>query len=90
MVLYRDMRTYGFRETAYREAREKGILFVRYEPAQPPKLEINGGLRLQIREPALGRELAIKPDLVVLAAPMMPQADVRKTEMSKSGGIAKV
>ena len=24
MVLYRDMRTYGFREAAYREAREKG------------------------------------------------------------------
>ena len=24
IVLYRDMRTYGFREAAYREAREKG------------------------------------------------------------------
>ena len=38
MVLYRDMRTYGFREAAYREAREKGVLFVRYEPEQPPQL----------------------------------------------------
>ena len=36
VVLYRDMRTYGFREAAYREAREKGVLFVRYEPEQPP------------------------------------------------------
>ena len=33
MVLYRDMRTYGFREAAYREAREQGVLFVRYEPS---------------------------------------------------------
>ena len=38
VVLYRDIRTYGFRETAYREAREKGVLFIRYEPAAPPKL----------------------------------------------------
>ena len=38
MVLYRDMRTYGFREAAYREAREKGVLFVRYEPEQPPQV----------------------------------------------------
>jgi heterodisulfide reductase subunit A2 len=75
MVLYRDMRTYGFREAAYREAREAGILFVRYEADQPPRLEVNGGLRLQVREPALGRDLQIKPDLVVLAAPMVPRAD---------------
>ena len=39
IVLYRDMRTYGFREAAYREAREQGVLFVRYEPEQPPELE---------------------------------------------------
>ena len=38
VVLYRDMRTYGFREAAYREAREKGVLFIRYEPEQPPQL----------------------------------------------------
>jgi heterodisulfide reductase subunit A len=42
VVLYRDMRTYGFREAAYREAREKGVLFVRYEPEQPPELELSG------------------------------------------------
>ena len=59
MVLYRDMRTYGFREAAYREAREKGVLFVRYEPEQPPQLEVNGRLRLRVREPALGRDLQV-------------------------------
>jgi heterodisulfide reductase subunit A len=75
IVLYRDMRTYGFREAAYREAREKGILFVRYEPELPPQLEVDGGLRLRVREPSLGRDLQITPDLVVLAAPMVPRAD---------------
>ena len=89
MVLYRDMRTYGFREAAYREAREKGVLFVRYEPEQPPHLTLSplsrsgrgiGGegkteIVLRVREPSLGRDLELEPDLVVLAAPMVPRAD---------------
>ena len=94
VVLYRDMRTYGFREAAYREAREKGILFVRYEPEQTPQVELNGHastaplpkrergevavsppLRLRFREPSLGRDVELEPDLLVLAAPMVPRAD---------------
>lgn len=75
MVLYRDMRTYGFREAAYREAREKGVLFIRYEQDRPPELDVNGKLRLQVREPALGRDLQVEPNLVVLATPMIPSGD---------------
>jgi heterodisulfide reductase subunit A2 len=81
MVLYRDMRTYGFREAAYREAREKGVLFVRYEPEQPPQVDVNGGLLVRVREPSLGRDLEIEPELVVLAAPMTPGAD--RNELSE-------
>ncbi len=81
VVVYRDMRTYGFREAAYRKARERGVLFIRYEPERPPELGgdgasgANGRLRLRIREPALGRYLTLEPDLLVLAAPMVPRAD---------------
>ncbi|MGW8256884.1 MAG: CoB--CoM heterodisulfide reductase iron-sulfur subunit A family protein, partial [Thermoguttaceae bacterium] len=76
VVFYRDMRTYGFREAAYREAREKGVLFVRYDPNRPPELSLlNGRLRLKVSEPSLDRELNIEPHLLVLAAPMIPRAD---------------
>jgi len=76
VVFYRDVRTYGFREAAYREAREKGVLFVRYEPEQPPELlDAGGKSRLKAREPSLGRDLVLQPDLVVLAAPAVPRAD---------------
>ena len=75
MVLYRDMRTYGFREAAYRQAREQGVLFLRWEPDCPPQLSVGGPLRLQVREPSLGKQLELQPDLVVLAAPMVPRAD---------------
>jgi len=30
-VLYRDIRTYGFREIYYKKAREAGIVFIRYD-----------------------------------------------------------
>ena len=35
-VLYRDIRTYGFREEHYTRARELGVLFVRYDPERKP------------------------------------------------------
>ncbi len=75
MVFYRDMRTYGFRESAYRQAREKGILFFRYTPEEPPVVTNNGKLTLKGKDLSLGRTLEINPDLLVLAAPMEPRAD---------------
>jgi heterodisulfide reductase subunit A2 len=81
VVFYRDIRTYGFREAAYRRAREEGILFVRYEPEHPPELELNGRLRLRARELTAQRDLELEPDLVVLAAPMAPRAD--RNELSE-------
>ncbi|NQU23981.1 MAG: CoB--CoM heterodisulfide reductase iron-sulfur subunit A family protein, partial [Candidatus Nealsonbacteria bacterium] len=83
VVLYRDVRTYGFREAAYREAREKGVLFVRYDEDRPPELSVvppaagdaDGRLCVKALEPALGRPLQLEPDLLVLAAPMVPRAD---------------
>ena len=75
VVLYRDMRTYGFREAAYREAREKGVLFVRYEPGQPPQVDLNGHVQVRVREPSLNRDLLLDAEVLVLAAPMTPRAD---------------
>ncbi|MCK7471312.1 MAG: hypothetical protein MZU95_11420 [Desulfomicrobium escambiense] len=31
-ILFRDMRTYGFKEDYYREAADKDVKFIRYEP----------------------------------------------------------
>ncbi len=31
-ILYRDIRTYGLLEDYYKEAREKGIIFIRFDP----------------------------------------------------------
>ncbi len=67
-VLFRDMRTYGFQEDFYRQAREAGVIFVRYELETKPKVEAaDGGLRVLVRDPILGADLTLEADLVVLS-----------------------
>lgn len=72
-IIYRDMRTYGFKEDYYREAADKDIKFIRYEPLDKPIVEAaveNGQpvLSVTVTDPILGQKLAIPADLVVLAA----------------------
>jgi heterodisulfide reductase subunit A len=72
-VLYRDMRTYGFREDWFREARDLGVNFIRHEDNEPPVLESEGGkLKVTVRDPILDRKLTIHPDLVTLAVATLP------------------
>ncbi len=39
-VLYKDMRTYGFSEAFYTEAREKGVIFLRYDDEHKPEVQL--------------------------------------------------
>ncbi len=72
-ILYRDMRTYGLRENLYREAREKGAVFIRYDHERGVKVEgVNEGLRMSFTDCALKREIQIEPDLLVLASAIVP------------------
>ena len=38
IVLYRDIRTFGLKEQYYKKARQKGILFIRYDLDQSPEV----------------------------------------------------
>jgi heterodisulfide reductase subunit A len=72
-VVYRDMRTYGLREDLYREARDKGVLFIRYDFDRELKVEKEGGdLRIRFTSYVLQREMEIRPDLLILATAMVP------------------
>ena len=73
-VLYREVRTYGFRERYYQAARDAGVVFVRYEVpdatggTQKPRVEAEGNyLRVVLREPVTGQPLELSADLVVLS-----------------------
>jgi heterodisulfide reductase subunit A len=75
-VLYRDIRTYGFKEDYYEKAREEGVLFVRYEPEGEPRLETGGdGLGVIVHEPILHDDLLIQTDLLVLSPGIVPVSE---------------
>jgi heterodisulfide reductase subunit A len=72
-ILYRDMRTYGFKEALYRDAREAGVMFVRFDPETKPEVtNADGALHVSIYDPVLQRRLGINADLLVLSAGVVP------------------
>ena len=78
-ILFRDMRTYGFKEDYYREASNKDVKFIRYEPDDKPHVEAveEAGqpiLRVTVSDPILGQRLAIDAELLTLAAAVIPSA----------------
>jgi heterodisulfide reductase subunit A len=78
-ILFRDMRTYGFSEDYYREAADKDVKFIRYEPQDKPQVEaVNEGgksiLRVTATDYILGNKLEIDADIIALAAAVIPSA----------------
>ena len=78
-VLYRDMRTYGFREDFYREASEKGVRFIRYEPEREPRVEAmtergREFLRVTLPDYVMNSTVEIDADYVALSAAVIPSA----------------
>jgi heterodisulfide reductase subunit A len=80
VVLYKDIITYGFREAFYTEARQRGVIFVRYDEASLPQVRVNGGGGLEVVawEPNLRREIVLHPDLLSLSMAIEPSEGTEK------------
>ncbi len=78
-VLYRDMRTFGFKELNYQEARRQGVRFFRYDEDRKPEVKANGaGVDVTLFDSQLLRPITIKSDLLVLSAAIRPSEDTKK------------
>jgi heterodisulfide reductase subunit A len=78
-ILFRDMRTYGFKEDYYRDAADKDVKFIRYDVDEKPLVEavVEEGqpvLRVTTPDPVLCQKLAVNADLLVLSAAVIPSA----------------
>jgi heterodisulfide reductase subunit A2 len=72
-VLYKDLITYGFREQYYTEARERGVLFLRYEEEDPPQVQVHyGELQVRVKDIVLNQQLTFTPDVLALSMAIMP------------------
>jgi heterodisulfide reductase subunit A-like polyferredoxin len=75
-ILYRDIRTYGFREDYYQQAREKGIIFLHYNPKRKPIVEdVKGRLLVRIYDVMLGEDIVIDTNRLVLSTGVVPRPD---------------
>ena len=76
-VLYRDVRTYGFREDIYREARENGVVFLRFDDDVRPEVRDTWGtLQVRVPDANLGGEMVVfNTDLVVLSTGITANPD---------------
>jgi heterodisulfide reductase subunit A len=82
-ILFRDIRTYGFKEDFYKEASDKDVKFIRYEPQDKPKVGTvkeagKSILRVTLPDYILGKGLAIDADIVALAAAVIPSAAAKE------------
>jgi heterodisulfide reductase subunit A len=75
-ILYRDIRTYGEKELIYRDAREAGVIFIRFSLDNKPEVRIEGGrLLITAIDHVLGRPIEIETDLLTLASAVVPNRD---------------
>lgn len=73
IILYRDIMSYGFNEAYYTLARNRGVVFVRYESDAKPQVEdLDGKLRVAVRDLFMKEYITFDPDLLVLSTAMIP------------------
>jgi len=78
-ILYRDIRSYGFFEDMYTEARRKGVIFIRYSVEQKPLVEeVDGKLMVTVTDHVLGQPMVIETDILGLAAAKLASQDNKK------------
>jgi heterodisulfide reductase subunit A len=83
--LFRDIRTYGKLESLYNQARERGAIFIKFDPDQPPVVERRDG-QLTVRVKDLltaGEEMELDTDLVILVAGMVPRKNEQLVDVLK-------
>ena len=91
-ILFRDMRTYGFNENQYREASDKGVMFIRYKPENNPQVQATEAedgrpvIRVTVPDPILGQQLEINADLLALSVAIVPNQETQ--ELSKQFKVA--
>jgi heterodisulfide reductase subunit A len=86
-ILYRDIRTFGFKERYYQEARRKGVIFLQYDREQKPEVRgdrsgrydrgrlEDGRLRVDVTVQPEEELFTLDADLVVLSAGIEPRDD---------------
>jgi heterodisulfide reductase subunit A len=75
-ILHKDIRTYGFRETLYKEAGELGVKFIRFPEDKMPEMTMEGeAMKVMVDDVILGAPVQLSPDMLVLSVGIRPNED---------------
>jgi heterodisulfide reductase subunit A-like polyferredoxin len=84
-ILNRDIRTYGTLEHYYTKARERGVIFIRFDKDHPPQVKAGqDGIKVLVKDHVLRQNLEITTDLLTLSA------GVRATDTDSLAKIMKL
>jgi len=84
IVLYRDIRTYGFAEDAYLEARKKGVIFIPYEMDRKPVVSSKGTkIQVDFFDSIMQEDVSMHPDLVALSVGLVPDGTEELSKLLK-------
>lgn len=73
-ILYRDLMTYGFLEKYYKQAREKGVMFLQYDADKKPSVSKDNGLTVKLFDPMLSQNLELPADHIILSTGLNPSS----------------
>ena len=78
-VLYRDIRTFGFKEDYYKTARDLGVIFIPFDPEAAPEALLHGNkVRIKTFDPGSQLDLVIDADQLVLSVGIRPHPEARE------------
>jgi len=80
-ILYRDMRTFGFKERLYTRARAEGVRFIHFDFDDKPLVSVGGPeskLNVSVKDPILDREFLLEPEMIVLSTPVVSPPGMRE------------
>jgi len=80
-VIYKDIRTYGFKERLYTQARESGVVFIQYDDLNQPEVKVDQDgqpLQVGIWESIIGKQITLQPDMLMLSNPIIPSEAARE------------
>ncbi len=78
-VLYRDIRTFGMRESHYLKARQKGVRFYRFEEEQKPRVSSqDNSLKISVFDAQLQIPVEFEVDLLVLSSAIRPGTESKQ------------
>jgi heterodisulfide reductase subunit A len=78
-VLYRDIRTFGLKETYYLKARQQGVRFYRFEIEKKPQVVAQDNtLAISVFDAQLQAPVQLQADLLILSAAIRPHEESRQ------------